>query len=212
LALVAFMGCDEETPSDPQPTQEQPLVFLEMVRPSLALAGQPTPVVAGVFVGSNLCWSLKEAHVDVQGNDLFLRGTAVFTALGGGCPEALAFDSLEVVVPPLAAGTYRLRANGLLDTLVVADLGVEGPDRFAAHGTICGPTAETPCTTFRAVVLNQLRGKVVSVPPVVSCDNLALYGEIAEPDTCDGRPMYALRFRRAVFPIASAPSPTIGTR
>ena len=123
-------------------------------------------------------------------------GTAVSRRQGGACPTALAYDSVDVAIPPLPPGIYILRADSLADTLVVSPRVTGLVQRFAAEGVLLSPSFPGGCAKFSAEVLQRLRGAVLGAPSFPHAIAVRLYGEIAGGITCEGAPRHALRFRR----------------
>jgi hypothetical protein len=172
------------------------------VHPAVVAAGAPSLLHAGAFVGGDLCWKIDEAHVEVRDTELRLVGTAAFRPSGVACPQALAYDSVDVMVPPLRAGIYVLRADSLADTLVVAPVVAGLVERFAAEGSLVPPLVAGECTTFTGQVLHRLRGVVIDAPMVPQRASCRLYGELAPQVYCQGSPRNALRFRRLQAGVA----------
>jgi hypothetical protein len=193
LLVALLAGCDDTHPTGPPRTA--PLVFVSVLYQSPVIAGLPSVLRAGAYVGPNLCWQIDSVRVEVRGEELRLVGTAVTRAASGACATALSYDSVDVAIPPLRAGTYILRADSLTDTLAVAATGSQVTQRFAAEGLLLAPSRTAPCATFTPDVLHRLRGAVIGGPPVLFAP-VRLYGDLAGTIYCERTPRYALQYRR----------------
>jgi len=194
--LLAFLACGDEDSPPAGPPRTAPLVFQALQFPAQVVASAPSLLRAGAYVGGDLCWEIESARIEVRGEELRLVGTAISRHAGGACPTALAYDSVDVTIPPLGAGIYILRADSLADTLVVSPRVTGLVQHFAAEGVLLSPSFPGGCTTFSAEVLQRLRGAVLGAPPVPHATPVRLYGELAGGITCEGAPRHALRFRR----------------
>jgi hypothetical protein len=202
FAALAVVACnDSESPPLP-PEETGRLVFLSLVHPAVVATLGPSLLRAGAYVGPDLCWRIDAAQIEVRDSELRLTGTAVRRATGGACPQAIAYDSVDVLVPPLRAGTYVIRADSLADTLVVAPVVGALVERFAAEGVLTPSLVAGGCTTFTGEGLQQLRGVVLDPPVVAPGTACRLYGEIAADVVCQGAPQHAFRFRRMQSGVA----------
>ncbi len=194
--LLLFVACDDDQSPPVGPPRTAPLEFLSLIHPAEVVQGAPSLLRAGALAGTDLCWTIQEAHVEVRGSELRLSGTGISYTPAAACPQALAYDSVDVMVPPLAAGTYVLVASGLTDTLVVSRFSTALVERFAAEGILSPPSFSGGCPKFAPVVLQRLRGGLIDAPPVNLTSQVTLYGEIAPDFYCEELPRHALRFRR----------------
>lgn len=132
-------------PTGPAP-ELRPLYFDYIVHPGLVDPGALVAIEAGIFVGPDLCWQIRDAEIRQQGDTLRLLGTAVETSTrGAACALALAYDTVELRLPPLPPGRYFLVADDLVDTLLVDWLAPRpAVPHFVAHGHI----VSTACPRF----------------------------------------------------------------
>jgi hypothetical protein len=196
LALAAACNHDQSIGYGPP---RRPLDFIYFLHPGAVDSGTPSQLRAGVVAGSNLCWSVAYAAIQRQGDHLWIFGTAQYRSLGA-CPEAIAYDTLTLTIPPLEPGDYILTTGGLADTLAVRSPAPRpSAKRFAAFGDICEtdrgcvlfgcdhPSAEE----FEGMVT---RGLPAGPSPGPTCRIVAA-GTVAGRDTCSGRERNAIELR-----------------
>jgi hypothetical protein len=59
------------------------------------------------------CWIRGPCHVEVVGDEVRVRASRLGDSCGTGCPPVCGLDEHVCVSPPLAAGEYRVRVEGL---------------------------------------------------------------------------------------------------
>jgi hypothetical protein len=176
LSLAFLAACGDSVvvgPSSPPGTR--PLLFEYFIHPGWLKPGVESTIHAGVFVGPGSRWVIESANVEQRGDVLELTGLATESGPPATPPDrTLQYDTLTIVLPPLARGTYFIVAGDLQDHLEVAEIGPGGADTlfvrrqpFAAHGEFV-PLPDLPCVRFepRHPILGAVAGWLLdgSVP------------------------------------------------
>jgi hypothetical protein len=148
--LLLAVACGSDDPAGPPDSMTRPLVFEYFIHPGTVQSGHAASLRAGVFVGPDLCWKVAGATITQKQDSLVLTGLGVFQPQGAACPTALAYDSVQVALPALAAGRYWLVADDLVDTLVVTPSAGPSavPEAFAAHGRVLLSLIPEECPRF----------------------------------------------------------------
>lgn len=147
--LLLAAACGSDGPTGPPGSTTRPLVFEYFIHPGTIQVGTTASIRAGVFVGPDLCWELGDVTLTQKRDTLVLAGVGVLRSWNR-CGLALAYDSVQVALPPLAPGQYVLVADDLADTLVVSPTPVPAttPESFAAHGQVVIPLPLSACPSF----------------------------------------------------------------
>ena len=136
FAVAAWIaGCE----TDPDEVARGDLCFKLLRYPARVVEGvAPGSVGVAYYVGPNGCWGVESIDIALEEGTIRISGTAVDESDGSSCTQALVYGRDTLALPPLTAGTYRVIAGSLIDTLVV----VLTRQRGKAAVRLSGPTPD----------------------------------------------------------------------